>query len=683
MLKIFKNNIIIVFILKISLIYGQDSIVVKQSAIKVIRRAYNDSIKLRWAPTDYQSWRHGIKYGYIIERTTIMRDSKILDKKENLILTSSPIKPLSLKEWEKYAEKDDYVAIMAEAIYSSSFEIQTKTSPVIDIFNIASEQQNRYSFAMFSADCSPMAAKLGGLSYTDYNVKRGEKYLYKIYFAADLPGYNDTATVFTGTDEFHPLPKPLIYNIIPDENTIMLEWPADHETGIYIAYEVERSDDNGKTFKSVTKRPLVNIFSEGRLRESLYYIDTLSDLNKRYIYRIRGLNSFGERGPYSDTVSATLRLKIKTMPQIINHEATDKEITIDWIFDRKYENLLKSFRVMRSTKSNKDFIDISGDLPPSQRSYTDKKPLKTAYYKVVAIDKENSLIQSFPALVQITDTIPPEIPVFAYAKADTTGKVLICWYKNKEEDIYGYRLYRGNDLNEEFSLLTKLPVTDTFYIDTINLKTLTSAVYYRIMAVDNRQNQSLLSKPYKVRRPDKIPPVSPVIKEAVTGDNEICLKWIPSTSKDVWKYQIIRRETEKENQEVISEIFDTTGTYCDKDINPGTTYKYSVIAIDSSGLRSSLTQEIVVKYIDNKGSINLTGRVDRKSGKIKLIWQPVEGAEYYIYRSAGDRPMTLYKKVVTTNYEDHQVTPDEKYKYIIKALTTDKILLSNVEEVRY
>ena len=53
-------------------------------------------------------------------------------------------------------------------------------------------------------------------------------------------------------------------------------------------------------------------------------------------------------------------------------------------------------------------------------------------------------------------------------------------------------------------------------MDTINSQDLNASVYYRIAAVDQRQNQSELSQPLEILKPDKTAPSVPVITESKT-----------------------------------------------------------------------------------------------------------------------------------------------------------------------
>jgi hypothetical protein len=63
---------------------------------------------------------------------------------------------------------------------------------------------------------------------------------------------------------------------------------------------------------------------------------------------------------------------------------------------------------------------------------------------------------------------------------DSTGRVVLHGEPNTEKDLYGYRVYRANFLSEEFSQVTVGPVPDTVFTDTINVRTLTRSVYYKV-----------------------------------------------------------------------------------------------------------------------------------------------------------------------------------------------------------
>ncbi len=138
--------------------------------IMVKAMAAGDSIVLRWAPSSAVAWKILNKYGYRIERYTIVRDSAVLKDKPVVVLTSAPLKPAAQAQWERYMDNDDYVALAAQAIFGDSFESSRNNTDVMTMYQQATELESRHSFLLFAADLSPNAARLSALRYTDRKV---------------------------------------------------------------------------------------------------------------------------------------------------------------------------------------------------------------------------------------------------------------------------------------------------------------------------------------------------------------------------------------------------------------------------------------------------------------------------------------------------------------------------------
>ena len=655
--------------------------------IQMISRAAEDSIMLRWAPTNYESWVFGNKNGYIVERYTNYKDGNPYPDRRPLSLTNSPLKSISVEAWESMSEHNDYAGIAAQAIYGESFDVEAEDdSPAISIFNRASVQQNRYSFALFAADYSAEVARGMGLMFTDKEVVDGEKYLYVVYFANQDTLQIDTAFSFTGTDEVFPLKRPIISQAIGEDKTVTLEWMSPQGRSGYTSFEVERSNDGGKTFKRRNTSPLINTVEESSDETYKFFIDTLPQNNIAYVYRVRGINPFGEKGPYSDTMSVKGVEGIKDMPHIIVYEPLEGLVHLEWEFNKKAEKLIKGFQVFRSTKSNQGFMPVSEILSQKERIFDDQNPIPTAYYKVFAVGKNGSMVSSFPVLAQGIDSIPPVEPTGLNATIDTTGKVFLQWKANADEDIYGYRIYRANASHEEFSQITVAPVRDTFFLDQIKLKTLSSTICYKVMAIDKRQNHSGLSEILEVARPDVIPPVSPIVKNIYSSTNGICLEWVPSSSSDVVSEVILRKADGQENWEQIYSIKDTLTFYCDTTIKEGQIYSYTLAAIDDNGLQSEVARIVSGRKQRNKQTIELSFEIKRSDGYIELNWTPINSdATYILYRSVGEEPMMTYTRIDGNGgiFTDKKVVPDSHYRYMLKSMVGKKIMLSNVVEIEY
>jgi len=657
--------------------------------LRLLSRPLKDSILLRWAPSDYETWKAGISVGYVIERFTLVKDNILIDKPQKNILPPQPIKPLPVNQLEPLADADNYTAIAAEAMYGESFKVSAgKTPSIMDITNKLTEQENRFSFALFAADQSPMAAKASGLWFTDRNVVKGEKYLYKIYLSLPPVFAVDTGYTYTGTDEYRELPKPANLSIEGGDKLATLTWSKDASAGYYTSFLIERSNNGMDNFKPVNKEPLINTIDEkvGTLPFH-YYIDTMPANDHKYFYRVRGISPFGEKGPYSDTASVTGIEQIKNIPHITRKEIFGDTVLLGWELEEAAIKQVSGFKVLRSDQADIGFKEIGNIKDNKARTFYDTKPMPGNYYKILAYNKHGASCVSFPVLVQLADSIPPAPPTGLTATADTTGKLVLRWKRNTEEDIYGYRVYRANASYEEYSQITVAPVIDTFFVDQITIKTLSKKVYYQILAVDKRQNFSGFSEPLEVQRPDIMPPVSPVITGLESTPKGVVLHWANSTSDDVVKHNLYRRVTGEKNWNILF-TFKNDTAYTDSTGIAGTTYQYTLAAIDSAGLQSLYAKPVSGKNISSgiKKVSEIRFIIDRKKNCIVLTWDKIEGAsEYQIYKAETDKSFTLYSSVKngSNNFRDNNVKPETNYNYLIKAILPQAVLFYKSVLIKY
>ena len=167
--------IIILFSLVIASGYAQvvnnkDSVSEKKIEIQVIARVQKNKILLRWAVNDPLAWKKLNKYGYSLERYTVTRDNKTLEKPEKLIL-AKVIKPEPLETWEKLIEVNDEAAIVAQALYGEDFAI-TGADNLQSIINLSEDMQQRFTFALYTADKDYEIAKKAGLGFEDLNLNK-------------------------------------------------------------------------------------------------------------------------------------------------------------------------------------------------------------------------------------------------------------------------------------------------------------------------------------------------------------------------------------------------------------------------------------------------------------------------------------------------------------------------------
>ncbi len=669
--------------IKIALFFFVASLTVSQAQrkdtvmneIKVLARPSLDSIVLRWAPINVAAWLKGNTNGYVIERYTIVRDNKVLSLPEKRILSINPMKPLPLDRWEQEVKRNKYAAIAAQSLYGDSFQLTTQGTDIFQIVNKVKENEQRFSFALFAADMSAPVSVLLGLRHTDKNVKKGEKYLYRI--SATSPGDTLRGSVFTGP-EAYTLPAPADFTATFEGKIVSLKWNQSYYKGIYSAFVVERSS-NGKDFKALSEDPLVTL-SEADKEETRYQYatDSLPDETNEYHYRVRGFTPFGELGPPSEPVKGKGAVALNDTPHIIKGGSeNNKTIQLGWEFPSESNNGLKGFQVQRAESPKQPYKTINTTLISKEiRDYEDMSPKQTNYYQVVAIALNGEEFKSPVYYAQLIDSIPPSAPKGLNGNVSQTGKISISWTPNAEPDMYGYRIYRGNYLKEEFSQITREPIRPYSFTDSVDLKHLNKQIHYQVMAIDRNQNYSVLSEVLTLELPDKVKPVPPFFYPVSSSREGVLLQWTPSSSDDVDRYDLYRKEGSVWKK-ITSQVHtaDTLYKYADKESPEGKQRMYTVVAIDKSGLESDPSSPVAGAKITNpiKPAVVLSEPdVDRENKKIVLKWvYSQQGVNaYQVYRSKEGQPLKLHSTVTAAQFEDKQLNMNSIYIYRVVALFT-------------
>ncbi len=640
-------------------------------SINVIGNATKNVIQLRWAPDNHISWKRLNYYGYTIERVTIMREGQLVPEPQISILHSSPIKPLPLSEWEKMVEENDWAAIAAQALYGENFELTTDAqTDLLTLVNISKEQEQRFSFALYAADQSFEVAKMAGLGFEDNTVKEGEKYVYRL--KSNVP--NDIASikmgkVFVGLDNYAELPVPYDLNAEFSDKSVSLSWEQQNFYGIFNSYIVEKSIDGGANYESITKKPIINTFNnENKQSRLAYKLDSLDSNDKIYYYRVRGITPFGQISNPSDSIFGKGISPLKEPPSISGWSVNENLIEISWSFPSEKNKNIDGFYIERGVSAKGPF-DIISSVASETRSYKDNPSELTNYYRVIAYSGENQ-ITSFPILVQLEDSILPVAPVELKYAITSEGEVYLSWEANTEPDLLGYRIFRSNFNNSEFSEITSKPILTNSFNDDISIKNLTKNIYYQVRAIDQRYNPSEPSKTLSVKRPDLVPPVTPIINEIRSDDKGIHINFIPSSSEDVIKHEVFRRKDGEEDWILVEENNTSESTYyLDENPESNETYHYRIIAVDNSGLNSQPSRSLSAIYnkpLNDFNPENLKAKLISSGKSVVLSWNVNDEVKSVkIYRAKDGEPLAFYKSLngEVNQFEDNKVELNNSYLY--------------------
>lgn len=641
--------------------------------------SYGDSIVLRWGYDRSSAWRTLNRHGFILERISLDDNNKVQEMAFQK-LTAEPVKPWPIEVWEgKNIEDDNYALMAAQALYGRSFELSSVSSEIALMQDQADEAQNRFSFAMFAADISPLAAEGLGLRYVDKDVEQEKKYIYRLYavhprtfFTTDTVHY-----VIDAADIYHPAP-PDGLQAVEGDRQVILSWPADDK---YSAYYIQRSDDGGKTYQRVNEYPYIQISKEKRAVRKYTYADSLAQNYKPYHYRIAGITAFGNDSPWSESMRVMGRDRTPPPAPVIQDiiNPSGNQVRISWEIPETPADMA-GFFVGKSAQVGGPFKPLHKEiLSPQTRTYADKSIdiHGKNYYVVVSVDTAKNVSNSMPAYVAIVDSIPPSKPTGITGMIDTSGLVSLRWPRGPEPDIKGYRIYTSNSPERDLTPVSRGTIRDTTFTDTIGLNTLNENIYYSIVAVDWNYNNSEFSERLALKKPDTVPPVSPVIKSYKVTNNGVSLSWIPSSSRDVKEHFLYRREGDEEWQRYRS-LAGNSGVYKDTNVTRQEQYSYAISAVDDADLESELSVPATVRIYDQVfreeiTAFNVSYDPDEKRVSISWEYPEQENCHFMLYRSYQDNGLVMYTSFgpEKRRYVDVDVNKPGSYAYALKAVYPD------------
>ncbi|AWX43040.1 hypothetical protein HME9304_00027 [Flagellimonas maritima] len=641
--------------------------------------AKKGAIYLRWGTDDKWAWKYGNMYGYEVERATIFKDGKPLKTPIKKLLTGGPIKPRPLVEWQSLVQDNDMAAVAAQAIYGESFSVNEENSNLfMKVVNESSELEQRFGFSMFAVDQNFTAAQYAGLGFVDTEVKLNERYLYNVKLAAPEELIQmDEAGLLMATSEKLALPKPYDFAGYYYNNAFVLIWEYDGLFDFYTAYNLERSED-GKNFSKVNDAPITKLAITDV--SGISYTDSIPEYNKKYWYRIKGKSLFDEMSPPSDTISVIAFKELLAAPQFkANNIISEEEVKLNWSFPKDEAWKLTGFDVLHATKAIGPYKTVAQELGKEERNYSYSSLQRINYFKIRANGIAGDYQDSSPAMVQPVDSIPPEKPLGLTGTVDTLGVVRLSWQPNTEMDLKGYTVLRANRKNQEFTRLTKEELRETRFQDSINVKTFAKKVYYRIKASDLRYNESVPSDTLVLELPNLIPPTSPVFKDYEIKGDSILLRWIPSSSENLVRQAMYRKRLDANKETLWENIYETddisTTVFTDTKLDPNITYRYTITAINHTGLESPPSPPLSIttpkKLLRSKVK-GLYAEVDRENKHIQLSWRynDPDILEIQIFRKEANGDFLRYATLPTESksFRDKKAIPNTTYSYGIRVI---------------
>lgn len=636
-------------------------------------------VRLFWWPTTMDRWANYRWVGYKVERRE--QSTGVWT-----VLNETPIQEMTAEQVEALLPEGRKRQLTKEFLFTpdgARRDYRLDQSDPDRIMVSLDQQAYGYNLMNMVVDLDFDASRSFGLGYIDRTAEVDKVYDYRVVPVEFPEAASESKWIIGGqVRQLVGLTGLRAENLT---DAVRLEWP--HISHRYTAYDVFRQGD-GEGWTELTKGGIPSWGKDDKL--PFTFLDSVPQNNVRYQYAVVGRNVLGIRAPKSNYASAMGKDPVFLPTPLIEAEDGPDGITISWDFaDDSLTNNIAYFAVYRALTQTGGASRVAGPLPPDQRTYVDSVFQDFQYYTVRAYHESGAYLESIRQRVIADDTIPPPPPTDLFAKADREGRVTLTWSPSLADDVIGYRVFFSNARETPGGRMTDTLELIPYFTDSLDLYTLGDSVYYRVVALDERENVGDFSEPFALAVPDIVPPAPPRLRTITADTNGVVLSWAPSSSSDVVRYQLQRRALGTNYWEVFAteDATTTVSTTRDATGRDDIRYEYQLLAIDEVGLRgysNILTGKRLIRLV-RPAVGELTGTAQPALSRVELTWAyPSDPGirAFRILRANPDGVLKTYRLIDAENvdrrlarrsgapaqwrFNDEELRRDTEYRYAVQ-----------------
>ena len=365
-----------------------------------------------------------------------------------------------------------------------------------------------------------------------------------------------------------------------DMKSVAFEWKSLDDSrveGIYIYRQNQTTDSESelKYFKTI----------ESRFKT--HYVDTNVEPDTRYIYAFKTFSKEAE-GTISKKIIVNTLPVLESVSWISKITGLPRVAKIIW---RPHSNgNVKAYIIERKTLEDKEWKKIKTIKGHLNAEFVDEELKDNSVYmyrvKVITYD---DIISTPSKIVQVVTKALPVSIVGINATTNRAKEIKITWKKSKQKDFVRYYLYRSTKINGSYELIAKL--YNNKFIDKIEDDG--KSFFYRVSAIDTDGLESINDK-NSIQGMTLSKPNAPAIVEAKLFKNRVELQWSKTDPRSK-KYIVHKVHKKSWFDEEVEEFTGITGSkYIDKEIEPNSTYSYSVYALDKNDIKSEASSVAIV-----------------------------------------------------------------------------------------
>ena len=380
-----------------------------------------------------------------------------------------------------------------------------------------------------------------------------------------------------------------------------------------------------------------------------------------YYYKVRAIISGNEEatGAYSSVVSRVCDCAQVTGLTATNVESSGK-IKLTW---NKVDGATH-YELYRSTSKTGTYTKIYTTAGTSLTN-TSTEAGVTYYYKVRAIISGNAEATGAYSSVVSRACDCAQVTGLTATNVESSGKIKLTW--NKVDGATHYELYRSTSKTGTYKKIYTTAGTSLTNTSTEAGVT----YYYKVRAIIDGKSSAAGAYSAIVSRACDCAKVTGLTATNVESSGKIKLTW---NKVDGATHYELYRSTSKTG--TYKKIYTTAGTsLTNTSTEAGVTYYYKVRAIvDGKASATGAYSDVVSRACDCAKVTGLTATNVASSGKIKLTWNAVAGADKYeVYRSTSKTG--TYTKIYTTAGTSLTNTSTEAgvtYYYKVRAIVDGK-----------
>ncbi|MEM8906624.1 MAG: hypothetical protein AAGD05_02155 [Bacteroidota bacterium] len=640
---------------------------------------HNNELLIRWEPRTLEEWQNALQEGYQVK---VYKGNS----ENNLALQSTEtIQALSASEWDRAIDQQQDTLIRSFYEGAKSFlymlpEVEEELKQSLEEEEGKTMQQTvdefKLGYLVYAITYGYDLIRKAGLGYA-VPLEKGSTYRIEVQTG------NYTAYTFRHNDQArYGSSVPDLEAEFSDEK-VTLKWETPAFKQYFYGYYLSISE-NGKRYTKVNEMPYINILDTLKGDPSYAFITEEVPLErnyKNYWLQLKGMNYFGIESRLASVEKGYGFEVIEVMPTIKHADQTkDNHADIRWTLDQKYNRLIDHFEIYRSDELDGGYQSVYTDIAASDRSVKVPMEHNRNYFSVAIVPKDGPVIRSFAVFIMGQDTIPPEVPQNFKGEIDSLGIVTLTWDQNTEEDLWGYKVFRSEYLNDEFGSLHASPIQDSFLVDTVNLHSINDQIHYTIIALDKRNNRSAFAPIISLERPDTIAPTAPLVRVVKFLEDSIKVTWAASSSDDVVLHQLFRREINEVGWELIAEQTEVSdiNIYIDTLFQLNKTYVYTALARDDAQLDSPPSRPFSVNTQSKKPKVAFTRfdiDFDKESNTSTIRWDLQNEnilEEIIVYRGPSREQISMYQIVEPGTSEIAQeVIGDEQWYFLFRPIFND------------